>query len=115
MFFKKSGFTLVEVTVASTIGAFVAMSLPYMLGKADLNYLIWVALSLGTVIITRLPLLIKQDQVNDYLALKGSMIGAIALYPCLIGTVFSVNVCFFVIMVPYLLSTILLEATGQRV
>ncbi len=103
------------LSTIATIGAFVVMSLPYILGKADSNYLIWVGLSVGTVIITRLPLLIKQDQGNGYLALKGSMLGAIALYPCLIGTVFSINVCFLVIMIPYLLSTILLETTSQHV
>ncbi|MFC1714378.1 UbiA family prenyltransferase [Candidatus Poribacteria bacterium] len=103
------------LSTLATIGAFVVMALPYVLGKANPNYLIWVGLSVGTTIITRLPLLIKQDQGNGYLALKGSMIGAIALYPCLIGTVFSINVCFFVIMIPYLLSTVLLETTSQRV
>jgi hypothetical protein len=91
------------------------MILPYARGDAGQNYLIWVALSMGTVIITRLPLLIRQNHDNGYLALKGSMIGAIALYPCLIGTVFSITVCFFVIIIPYLLSTILLEVTSQRV
>ena len=103
------------LSTLATMGAFVVMSLPYVLGKVEPNYLIWVALSAGTVFITRLPLLIKQDQGNGYLALKGSMIGALALYPCLIGTVFSINVCFFVILAPYLLSAILLETASQRV
>lgn len=103
------------LSTLATVGAFVVMSLPYILGKVEPNYLIWVALSAGTVFITRLPLLINQDQGNGYLALKGSMIGALALYPCLIGTVFPINVCFFVILTPYLLSTILLETTSQRV
>ena len=70
---------------------------------------------MGTVVITRLPLLVRQDHDNGYLALKGSMIGAIALYPCLIGTVFSVTICLLVILIPYLLSAILLENTSQRV
>ena len=99
----------------ATIGAFVVMCLPYILDKVSPNYLIWVGLSAGTMIITRFPLLGKQNQSNGYLALKGSMIGAIALYPCLIGTVLSINVCFLVIMIPYLISTILLEVTSQRV
>ncbi len=103
------------ISTIATIGAFVALSLPYVLGKADLSYLIWVALSMGTVFITRLPLLIRQDQNNGYLALKGSMIGAIALYPCLIGTVFPAKICALIILSPYLLSAILLETTSQRV
>lgn len=105
---------LVLSTVA-TVAAFVVISLPYVRGKADPDYLIWAALSLGAVIITRLPLLIRQNHDNGYLALKGSMIGAIALYPCLIGTVFSITICFFVILAPCLLSAILLETTSQRV
>jgi 4-hydroxybenzoate polyprenyltransferase len=105
---------LVLSTVA-TIAAFVVISLPHVLGKANPDYLIWVALSLGTVIITRLPLLIRQDHDNGYLALKGSMIGAIAFYPCLIGTVFPITICSLVILIPYLLSAILLETTSQRV
>ena len=105
---------LVLSTIA-TVAAFVVVSLPYAFGKADLSYLIWVALSMGTVFITRLPLLIRQDHDNGYLALKGSMIGAMALYPCLIGTVFPVTTCLFVILIPYFLSAVLLETTSQRV
>ena len=103
------------LSTAATVAAFIVVSLPYALGKADHSYMIWVALSVGTVVITRLPLLIKQNHDNGYLALKGSMIGAIALYPCLIGTVLPVTICAFVILIPYLLSAILLEATSQRV
>ena len=105
---------LILSTVA-TIAAFVVISLPYILGKAGPDYLIWVALSIGAVTATRLPLLIGQNHDNGYLALKGSMIGAIALYPCLIGTVFSVNICILVILTPCVLSAVLLEVTGQRV
>ena len=103
------------LSTIATVGGFVVMSLPYVLGKADPNYMIWVALSAGTVIITRLPLLIKQNHNNGYLALKGSMIGAIALYPCLIGIALPVTTCFLVIIIPYLLSSILLETTAPRV
>ena len=105
---------LVLSTVA-TAAAFVMISLPYVLGKTGPDYLIWVALSIGTVIITRLPLLVRQNHDNGYLALKGSMIGAIALYPCLIGTVFPIAVCSLIILTPYFVSAILLEATIQRV
>jgi len=98
-----------------TVASFVVMSMPYIRGLASANYMIWVAMSIGTVIITRLPLLLKQDHDNGYLALKGSMIGAIALYPSMIGAVLPVSTCFFVILTPVLLSAILLEATSQRV
>ena len=105
---------LVLSTVA-TVAAFVVFFLPYALEKADPGYLIWAALSLGAVVTTRLPLILSQDQGNGYLALKGSMIGAIALYPCLIGTVFSVTTCALIILTLCLLSAILLETTGQRI
>ena len=105
---------LVLSTVA-TIASFVVISMPYLVGKANMNYLIWVALSMGTVFITRLPLLIRQNRDSGYLALKGSMTGAIALYPCLIGTVLPIAACLVVILTPYLLSAILLETTSQRV
>lgn len=103
------------LSTLATIGAFVAMVLPYALGKVGANYLIWVGLSAGTAFITRLPLLFNQNQDNGYLALKGSMIGAIALYPCMIGIILPIKVCLLVIAVPYFLSTILLESTSQRV
>jgi 4-hydroxybenzoate polyprenyltransferase len=103
------------LSAVATAAAFVVILLPYMFRKADLNYLIWVALSMGTVVVTRLPLLVRRDHDTGYLALKGSMIGAIALYPCLIGTVFPVTICFFIIMTAYLLSAVLLETTSQRV
>lgn len=105
---------LVLSTVA-TVAAFVVLFLPYAQGKVDPGYLVWVALSLGAVVTTRLPLIVSQGQENGYLALKGSMIGAIALYPCLIGTVLSVTTCALIILTLYLLSAILLETTGQRV
>jgi len=98
-----------------TIAAFVVFFLPYIQGKSSPNYLIWVALSMGTAFIARLPLLIRQDQDNGYLALKGSMTGAMALYPCLIGTVFSVHICALIILIPYFLSATLLETTAPRV
>lgn len=98
-----------------TIGAYVVFSMPYILGKAEPNYLIWVALSFGTTVITRIPLIFRQNHDVGYLALKGSMLGAISLYPCLIGTIFPLNISFFVIIIPYMLSAFLLEITIPRV
>ena len=98
-----------------TVGAFIAMVLPYAFGKADASYLIWVGVSAGTAFITRLPLLFNQNHDNGYLALKGSMMGAIALYPSMIGIVLPIKVCLLVIMIPYFISAVLLEATSPRV
>lgn len=99
----------------ATAGAFIVFLMPYILNKAKPDYLIWVALSFGTAFIGRIPLLIRQSHDNGYLALKGSMLGAITLYPSLIGNVFSINVSFLIILVPYILSSILLEITKPKV
>lgn len=98
-----------------TIGAYVIFSMPYILGKAEPHYLIWVALSFGSTAITRLPLIFRQNHDVGYLALKGSMLGAISLYPCLIGTIFPLQISFLIIIIPYILSAILLEVTIPRV
>ena len=103
------------LSTVATIASFVVIAMPYLAGKASMNYLMWVALSMGTVFITRIPLLLAQNRDSGYLALKGSMTGAIALYPCLIGTVLPITVCLVVILIPYLLSAILLETTSHRV
>jgi len=103
------------LSTLATILAFIVFSLPYILKKTDGSYLLWVAMSLGTASITRIPLLIKQTQEAGYLALKGSMIGGIALYPCLIGTALPMSACSLIILIPYFLSSILLEITSQRV
>ena len=103
------------LSTIATILAFVVFVLPYVLGKAEPQYLIWIGVSLGTVLITRLPLLFKQTQENGYLALKGSLISEIALYPCLIGIILPTTICAIIILTPYLLSTILLELATQRV
>lgn len=105
---------LILSTIAM-LSAFVVISLPYALGKAQPYYLIWAGVSLGTVIISRLPLLANQTQENGYMALKGSMAGAIALYPCLMGVVFPIVNCGLLILTLYLISAILLEVTSQRV
>ncbi len=103
------------LSTLATMGAFVVFSIPYILNKAEPNYLVWVALSFGTTAITRIPLIFRQNHNVGYLALKGSMLGAISLYPCLIGTIFPLNICFFVIIIPYIISAILLEVTIPRV
>lgn len=103
------------LSTIATISSFVIFTLPYILGKAEPFYLIWAGISLGTAGITRIPLLFNTTQENGYLALKGSMIGAIALYPCLIGNFINIYTCGLIILVPYFLSSILLEVTAQRV
>ena len=103
------------LSTIATILAIVAFLLPYVLGKAESQYLIWIGIAFGTALITRIPLLFKQTQENGYFALKGSLISEIALYPCLIGIILPITTCSIIILTPYLLSTILLELATQRV
>lgn len=103
------------LSTMATISAFSAFILPYALGKAEPNYLIWTGIAFGTTFITRIPLLLKQTQDNGYLALKGSLLSCIVLYPCLIGIVLPVYVCAIVILTPFILSLILLELSSHRV
>ncbi|MBD3182614.1 hypothetical protein GF312_10000 [Candidatus Poribacteria bacterium] len=103
------------LSTIATIGAFMVFIIPYAINKVESVYLIWVGLSFGTTAITRLPLLLRQDESNGYLALKGSMIGALALYPCLISTVFSIHVSSAIILGAYMVSLILIEITSQKV
>jgi len=99
----------------ATILAYVAFVLPYVIGKAEPHYLIWAGIAFGATFITRIPLLFKQTQDNGYLALKGSLLSCIVLYPCLIGTVLSIPICAIIILTPFLLSLILLELSSHRV
>lgn len=99
----------------ATILAYVAFVLPYVIGKAEPHYLIWAGIAFGATFITRIPLLFRQTQDNGYLALKGSLLSCIVLYPCLIGTVLSIPICAIIILTPFLLSLILLELSSHRV
>jgi len=103
------------LSTLATILAFAVLSLPYAIGKAEPYYLIWVGVALGTASITRIPLLFKQTQGNGYIALKGSLISEIAIYPCLIGIVLPVSTCALVIITPFIISALLLEISAQKV
>jgi geranylgeranylglycerol-phosphate geranylgeranyltransferase len=99
----------------ATISAFVVFALPYALGKAEPHYLIWAGIAFGATFMTRIPLLFKQTQDNGYLALKGSLLSCIVLYPCLISIVLPLYISAIIILTPFLLSIILLELATQRV
>jgi 4-hydroxybenzoate polyprenyltransferase len=103
------------LSTIATIGAFIVFILPYALGKAEPYYLIWVGIAIGATFVTRFPLLFKQTQENGYIALKGAFISELAIYPCLIGIIFSINTTTLIILIPLFLSSILLEASTQRV
>lgn len=102
------------VSATATIFAFVIAVLPYWLEPLVYSgYVIWVILGLIAVVITRIPLYMKPSEKNGYFALKGSMIGSILFFPCLIGTQVSVVICGAVIL-PLLLVTMLLLRTSKQ-
>jgi len=103
------------LSTLATIASFVVFALPYIMGKAEPSYLIWVGIAVGATSVTRFPLLFKQTQENGYMALKGAFISELAMYPCLIGMVFSIPVTSLLILTPLVLSSILLEVSTQKV
>ena len=99
----------------STILSFVVAVLPHWLEGVSWHYTLWVVFALLVTSITRLPLYLNPTEKNGYRALKGSMIGAITFFPCLIGVQISLWSSALVI-VPLLLVTMgLLEVTKREV
>ncbi len=104
------------LSAIATVAAFVVAFLPYWLEpELQRTYVVWVMLGIVATIVTRIPLYVQPDEKNGYFALKGSMIGSIFFFPCLIGTQMSIAVSAAV-MVPLLLVTLfLLKTTHQEV
>ena len=104
------------LSAIATILAFTIAFLPYWL-EPDLqkSYIIWIILGIIATVGTRISLYLKPNEKNGYFALKGSMIGSIFFFPCLIGAQVSIAVSAAII-VPLLLGTLfLLKTTHQEV
>ena len=104
------------LSAIATVLAFTIAFLPYWL-EPDLqkSYIIWVILGIIATVGTRIPLYLQPNEKNGYFALKGSMVGSIFFFPCLIGVQMSIAVSA-VIIVPLLLGTLfLLKTTRQEV
>ena len=101
------------LSAVATILAFTVAALPYWLEGVRLNYTFWIVIALIATSITRLPLYLNPNEKNGYLALQGSMIGAITFFPCLIGVQISLWSSVLVI-VPLLLLTMTLLKTSKR-
>ena len=103
------------LSAASTILSFIVATLPHWLERVGWHYALWVVFALIATSITRLPLYLNPNEKNGYRALKGSMIGAITFFPCLIGVQISLWQSALVI-VPLLLVTVaLLKVTTREV
>ncbi len=101
------------LSAVATILAFTVAALPYWLEGVRLNYTFWIVIALIATSITRLPLYLNPNEKNGYLALQGSMIGAITFFPCLIGVQISLWSSVLVIL-PLLLLTMTLLKTSKR-
>ncbi len=104
------------LSAAVTVLAFVIAFLPYWL-EPDLqkSYIVWVLLGIITTVSTRVSLYLEPNEKNGYFALKGSMIGSIFFFPCLIGTQVSITVSTAVILPLLLMTLFLLKTTHQEV
>ncbi|MDE0484595.1 MAG: UbiA family prenyltransferase [Candidatus Poribacteria bacterium] len=99
----------------ATILAFVIALLPYWLEESltQKSYAVWVILGMLAAVITRIPLYLRPNEKNGYFALKGSMIGSILFFPCLIGAQVSLLISISIIL-PLLFITVLLLRTSRQ-
>ena len=74
------------LSALATMLAFATALLPYWLEPLrQKSYAIWVILGIAATVATRIPLYLQPSEKNGYFALKGSMVGSILFFPCLIG------------------------------
>lgn len=105
------------LSAAATLSSFVIALLPYWLEEPLVHkfYAVWVILGILAAIITRIPLYLQPNEKNGYFALKGSMIGSVLFFPCLIGTQVSIAVSVAVILPLLFVTMLLLKTSTQEV
>lgn len=103
------------VSAAATIIAFIAAALPYWLEDVRWHYMVWIIFALIATSITRIPLYLNPNEKNGYLALQGSMIGAITFFPCLISVQISLWGSALLILPLMLLTMTLLNVSKREV
>ena len=104
------------VSAVATVLAFAIAFLPYWL-EPDIqkSYVVWVVLGIVATVGTRISLYLQPNEKNGYFALKGSMVGSILFFPCLIGAQVSIVVSAAVILPLLLVTVFLLRTTRQEV
>ena len=104
------------VSAIATVLAFAIALLPYWL-EPDIqkSYVVWVILGVIATVGTRISLYLEPNEKNGYFALKGSMVGSIFFFPCLIGAQVSIVVSAAVIVPLLLITLFLLKTTRQEV
>ena len=104
------------VSAVATVLAFAIALLPYWLeSDVQKTYIVWVVLGIIATVGTRISLYLQPNEKNGYFALKGSMIGSILFFPCLIGAQVSIAVSAAVIVPLLLITLFLLKTTRQEV
>ena len=104
------------LSAVATVGAFGIAFLPYWLEPAlQKTYIVWVILGIIATVGTRISLYLQPNEKNGYFALKGSMVGSILFFPCLIGAQMSIVVSAAVIVPLLLVTLFLLRTTHQEV
>ena len=105
------------LAAVATVLAFVIALLPYWVEESlhQKFHAVWVILGLIAAIGSRIPLYLQPNEKNGYFALKGSMIGSILFFPCLIGAQVSIAWAAAVIVPLLLMTLLLLRTTRQEV
>ncbi len=104
------------VSAVATVLAFAIALLPYWLEPdVQKTYIVWVVLGIIATVGTRISLYLQPNEKNGYFALKGSMVGSILFFPCLIGAQVSIAVSAAVIVPLLLVTLFLLKTTRQEV
>ncbi len=104
------------LSAMATVAAFVVAFLPYWLEpELQRTYVVWVILGIVATVGTRISLYLQPNEKNGYFALKGSMIGSIFFFPCLVGAQISIAVSAAVIVPLLLVTLFLLSRTRQEV
>ncbi len=104
------------VSAVATLLAFAIALLPYWLEPdVQKSYIVWVILGVIATVGTRISLYLEPNEKNGYFALKGSMVGSILFFPCLIGAQVSIVVAAAIIIPLLLVTLLLLKTTRQEV
>lgn len=103
------------VSAVATILSFIAAASPYWLEGVRWHYTVWIIFALISTSITRVPLYLNPNEKNGYLALQGSMIGAITFFPCLICVQISLWGSALLILPLLLLTMTLLKVSKREV
>ena len=104
------------VSAVATVLAFAIALLPYWL-EPDIQkaYIVWVVFGIIATVGTRISLYLQPNEKNGYFALKGSMVGSLFFFPCLIGAQVSIAISAAVIVPLLLVTLFLLRTTRQEV